>query len=292
MLHNFLRLLMLLAPDSGSGDGGSSGGDDTNNDPSEVEKNDDKEKEKGKEGDDKDKNPEDEKKDVPKTPAFFSQFKKENREKFKDLAKFNSLDELAEAYLNDRIPTKDASIEQIKGFLKKLGVPDSEDGYTFKDDKSNPMNAAVYKSLRTILFKNGITNRQANAIYGFLKAANDMEAKAISDARKKQADEFDSRYSALFDEYTDKTKKDVAIKNNLGHFKKFLSSTGLAKEFKDSGLIYNEKVVKALGEYQKSIDGEYSGGRTKDPNSKNGKSLFGNVTKGSDWDKAFGSNSN
>lgn len=286
MLFDFLKMLVLLAPEGGAGDGGGSGGAPSTGaggDPEgEGKGNEPKEGEKG--GNDN-------------TPSFFSQFRKENREKYKALSKFKSLDELADSYLGlssyegrTVVPNKDASKEEIRSFLTQLGVPESEDGYTYKEgDNLSPMEAAMYKSLRTAMFKNGLTDRQATAMYAFIKAANDTGLKQVKAAQEKVIKEFDGRFEKLFDDYKDKAKREAAMKSSFGYFKKFLSSTGLAKAFKDSGLLYDEHVVKALGEYQEKIDGRYTGGNTSG-SSGGGKNLFKDDSKrkGSDWEREFG----
>lgn len=208
-----------------------------------------------------------------KLPSYFSQFKKENREKYSSLSKCRNLDELAELALKGdsykepdytgyiKMPTGESTKEEIQEFLSKLGVPEGPDKYSIPEEKdAEPFLQSVEKTLRDAAYRSGLTDSQAKSMWGVLRAVIDTakgESQKYMDDRKNN---FDSRYSSLFNEYSQQAQKDEAIKESLGYFKTFLTETGIGKALKESGALYDERLVKALADYQKRNRGEYRSG--------------------------------
>lgn len=204
-------------------------------------------------------------------PAYFSQFRKENRERFQGLSKYRSLDELADAALKAdqvkepdytgwlRIPTAESSKEDIKDFLGKLGVPEGPDKYSLPEETEESMKE-ISGLMRTAAFRAGLTDSQAKAMYGVLHSVTETAVQRYQAQMKDRVDNFDSRYEGLFSDITDKASRDKAVKESLGYFRTFLSDTGLGKVLKDTGVIYDERIVKALADYQKRNRGSFSSG--------------------------------
>ena len=208
-----------------------------------------------------------------KLPSYFSQFKKENREKYSSLSKCRNLDELAELALKGdsykepdytgyiKMPTAESTTEEMKDFLTKLGVPEGPDKYSIpKEEESDPFVKSIEKTLREAAYRSGMTDSQTKNMWGVLRAIVDT---AKSEGAKYQADRkdnFDERYSKLFDSYTQDAQKNTAIKESLGYFKTFLTETGIGKALEASGALYDENLVKALADYQKRNRGRFNSG--------------------------------
>lgn len=209
-------------------------------------------------------------------PAYFSQFRKENREKFSSLAKYKSLDELAEAAIRAdniqepnydgylKIPTKESTKEDIKDFLGKLGVPEGPDKYTIpQEENPTALVQGMEKTLREAAYRSGMTDSQTKSMWGVFRALVDTASQQGEAYMKDRKDNFDMRYEKLFvDQYQNKAQRDQAMKESLSYFKTFLSDTGLGKAMEESGAIYDERIVKALADYQKRNRGSFSHGST------------------------------
>ena len=209
-------------------------------------------------------------------PAYFSQFRKENREKFASLAKYKSLDELADAALKGdnvkepdytgyiKIPTGDSSKEDIKDFLTKLGVPEGPDKYSIpQEENPTALVSGMEKTLRDAAYRAGMTDSQTKSMWGVFRALVDTASQQGEAYIRDRRENFDARYEKLFSEqYQQKEQRDQAMKESLGYFKTFLSDTGLGKAMEESGAIYDERIVKALADYQKRNRGSYHHGGT------------------------------
>ncbi len=218
-----------------------------------------------------------------KLPSYFSQFKKENREKYSSLSKCKSLDDLAELALKGdsykepdytgyvKMPTGESSKEEIKEFLTKLGVPEGPDKYSIPKEKdAEPFVQSIEKILREAAYRSGLTDSQTKSMWGVLRAVIDTakgESQKFMDDRKNN---FDTRYSALFNQYGQQAQKDEAIKESLGYFKTFVTETGIGKALEKSGAIYDENLVKALADYQKRNRGEFKSGSGSNSGEKRG----------------------
>ena len=212
--------------------------------------------------------------DAPQAPAYFSQFRKENRERFQSLSKYRNLDELADAALKAddvkepdytgylKMPTKDSTREDIKDFLSKLGVPDGPDGYDIpKEQDQNAFVQGVEKTLREAAYRAGMTTAQAKSMWGVFRAVLDTSSQQGEAYMKERKEGFDARYGRLFEgQYGQKAQQEQAVKESLGYFKTFLTETGIGKALEESGAIYDERIVKALADYQKRNRGSFNSG--------------------------------
>lgn len=219
-----------------------------------------------------------------KLPSYFSQFKKENREKYSQLSKCRSLDELAELALKGdsykepdytgyvKMPTKESTKEEMRDFLTKMGVPEGPDKYTIPEEAdAEPIVKGMEKTLREAAYRSGMTDSQVKNMWGVFRALVDTAKNEGAKIQADRKDNFDERYSKLFDSYTQEAQKNTAIKESLGYFKTFLTETGIGKALEESGALYDEKLVKALADYQKRNRGQFnSGGGTQGKDRGNG----------------------
>lgn len=231
-------------------------------------------------------------------PAYFSQFKKENRERFQSLYKYKSLDELADAALKGdnvkepdytgylKIPTKESTKEELRDFMTKLGVPEGPDKYGIpKEEGQTESMQSVEKVFREAAYKSGMSDSQAKSMWGVLRAVTDTAVKQYEDAQKERVDGFDKRFEDLFSDTRDSARRSDAMKENLGYFRSFLTDTGLGQVLKETGAIYDERIVKAIGDYQKRIKGRYRGG-TDGP--EKGERRIGVFNYGPEFEKEYG----
>lgn len=219
-----------------------------------------------------------------KLPAYFSQFKKENREKYTALSKCKSLDELAELALKGdsykepdytgyvKMPTGESTKEELREFLTKLGVPEGPDKYSIPAEKdAEPFVQSVEKTLRDAAYRSGMTDSQTRSMWGVVRAMIDTAKNEGEKYQKDRKDNFDTRYEKLFDTYSQDAQKSAAIKESLGYFSTFLTETGIGKILEETGAIYDERLVKALADYQKRNRGKFnSGGGASRPDDNHG----------------------
>lgn len=205
------------------------------------------------------------------TPAWFSQLKKESREKYRALSRHRTLDELADAALRaedaDRsalkIPGKDASKEEIREYLDKIGVPQSPEGYQFprSKDEDSGFKVSVEKTLRDVCFRNALSGRQAQAVYGMAMGMIDTIEGAVSKQLQAREDSFDASFEDLFrKDYPDKAKRKAAMTAAMNGVTALLNETGIGKAMKACGAVYDPDIMKALGEYASKRNGSFTSG--------------------------------
>lgn len=274
MAFNWWRLPFLYAEDSGADAGGGTAETADNG---------------GSTGENKD--------ESAKLPSYFSQFKKENREKYSSLSKCKNLDELAELALKGdsykepdytgyvKMPTAESTTEEMKDFLTKLGVPEGPDKYSIpQEENADPFVKGMEKTLREAAYRSGMTDSQTKNMWGVFRAIVDTAKNEGEKYRADRKDNFDERYSKLFDSYSQEAQKDTAIRESLGYFKTFLTETGIGKALEESGALYDERLVKALADYQKRNRGQFNSG-----SGTQGKQKSGTMIQYSDdFNRAFG----
>lgn len=205
------------------------------------------------------------------TPAWFSQLKKENREKYRSLSRHRTLDELADAALRAedadkatlRIPGKDAGKEEIREYLDKIGVPQSPDGYQFPraKDEDSGFKASVEKTLREVCFRNALSGKQAQAVYGMAMGMIDTIEGAVARQIQAREDSFDASFEDLFrKDYPDKAKRKAAMTAAMNGVTALLNETGIGKAMRACGAVYDPGIMKALGEYASRRNGSFTSG--------------------------------
>lgn len=236
----------------------------------------------------------------PGLPKFASQLnpKKRDSEDYKKyLYKHQKLDDIADDYvaLNKRmekaieIPGKDAKPEDVQAFFKKLGVPESEDGY---DLPANGMDENLAKqlgdSMRKEFMKSGMTKTQAKNMWNFMVKNYSVGNQMLQDRRDQQAQTFDARLAAKLETtYPVKAERDGAMKEAVNLFKQHISRTGLGKVYKDSGLIYNPDFVMAIAREEKGRSGSgFVEGRPGVPGEKPSGAFGGNYS--TEFEQAYG----
>lgn len=242
---DWLRLLIMLAPDDGGGTGG--GGDPGSND-----------------GSDDIFDPST-KLNEPVKAKYWSQLNpKYQKDDFRDI---DTIDKLYEGYRNlqnevksfagsIKIPTKDSTPEEIKGFFHKIGMPEKEEDYQCDDfDLSESVSAPLKELFRQAAYRNGLTKGQALNMWAHEAATIQGFVNVSQKNTQKLIDSYDDRYSALLEnEIPDATKRQERIKEESNLVKAFNGATGLGEYFEKTGLAYNPAFMHSLATWYRKID--------------------------------------
>lgn len=227
---------------------------------------------------------------------YFSQLDKEtasNVEIMDRVKAHKSVSELAKGYadISKRldnsllIPTKESSIDEVKAYFKKLGVPDSANGYELSDGDYQPEAIATFKEQfrKQVLYRNGLTKHQGEAVWNacreMLKAERDANLKAYEDAKNSFADRHEQ---LLMKEYPVPRDRKAAMNEDLDLAAEFFAESGLGQTFKQIGLVYNPEIIHKIAQYHKATRAKVVVGKGGEQPKNDG--LFNHS---SDFDKAY-----
>ena len=253
---DWLRLLVMLAPDGGADAGGGDG--DEGGEPDTPA---------GNEGKDKGAEPFDpsSKLNEPVRAKFWSQLKPEYQKD--DFNGIDTIDRLYEKYraLEKevkgfsgalKIPTKDSSLDEVKDFFHKIGMPEKEDEYDCDNFDLDESVASPLKTLfRQAAYRNGLTKGQAANLWAHEAATIQGFVNVAQQNTQKLIDNYEDRYSALLEsEIPDETKRKERIIEENNIVKAFNSATGLGEFFDKTGLSYNPNFMHALANWYRKID--------------------------------------
>ena len=177
----------------------------------------------------------------PEVPKWMEQLDKEALEDadlVKQLQKFTKIGDLAKSYSalekkmgsSINIPSDEASAEEVDAFYRKLGKPESVEGYSITDPKAQPF--------KDIAFMNNLTDKQATGLFEGLAKIGAAAEKASAENLAKIAQESDRLL---------KTEWGSDYSKNLEYLKRGIAAYGgnaLGAKLKASGLIYDADIVK------------------------------------------------
>ena len=251
---------IMFEEDGGGGSGGEStpdspqGGDESPDTPPEAPE---------------DKPAEPEKPEEPKMPGYFAQLpeSKAKSEAYKDLYKYQKLDELTDALIeaNGKLKGMDRALivpergdkEGAAEFARKLGVPDEPSGYkmdALKDvgEKQPELVEAIRKGCRRML----LTTRQGEAIGEMIASVNKAnEIHEKLEIRNSLAHQSE-RVAALYkDEFPADIDRKKAAEEDISRFESFLKETGLGEIINTSRLAGNPQMIRAISAYAKKHGG-------------------------------------
>lgn len=207
-------------------------------------------------------------------PKYFSQLDptKRDSDDYKTIVgKHKTPTELADAYVDTskrlekalEIPGKDANPEQIQAFFKKLGVPETAEGYEFPDNGLD--HAAVERmtpDLQKEFMKAGLTRGQGKAMWAMLSKNAAFAQEYLADQRAKQAQTFDARLGAkLQGTYPNDADRREAMQESVNLFKQHIARTGLGKAYEKAGLVYDPDFILAIAKDEKVRSGSYVNGK-------------------------------
>ena len=260
---DWLRLLIMLAPDDGSGNGGGAGaGDPQDGGNGGGTEPDNGGGTGGKEDEIFDPST---KLDTKVKAKYWSQLNpKYQQDDFKDI---DTIDKLYEGYRNlqnevksydgaIKIPTKDSTPDEIKGFFHKIGMPEKEEDYQCDSfDLAEPVAAPLRDLFRKAAYRNGLTKGQALNMWAHEAATIQGFVTVAQQNTQKLIDSYEERYSNLLEsEIPDATKRKERISEEANLVKAFNSATGLGEFFDKTGLSYNPNFMHALAGWYRKID--------------------------------------
>lgn len=174
-------------------------------------------------------------------PAWMQQLPKElrdNADTVKQLSKFNTIGDVAKSYseLESKMgksliqPGKDASAEEKEAFFRKLGKPESADGYGIDDE-----NAKIFKD---IAHANNLSVEQAQNMY---KALNETGKQIEQQQQYSIARQAAATQAALLLEYGNNYNEKIQM---LQRGVQAYGGKELGEKLKATGLIADLDVVK------------------------------------------------
>lgn len=151
-----------------------------------------------------------------------------------------------------RIPGKDSKPEDVKAFLKRLGMPDSVDGYELSDYDIEPEKvAASKKNFLNAAMGAGLTKAQAKAMWkdrlADMKSAETVLKGQIEEGRKNFRPGLEGVLKA---DYPDDAKRKERADREEALYKEFVADTGLGEAFSKAFLDISPDAVHRIALYQ------------------------------------------
>ena len=166
---------------------------------------------------------------------------KGNKDIVKSLSKFGKVSDLAKSYVELEkklgnmvsMPGKDATDEERKAFMVKMGVPENEDGYKCTE-KLEPSNK---KFLQKLLYTCGLTEAQGERLVKSIGDIGGWQKQSILAKRKEAGEKLEAD---LHSEYG------AAYRENMGFYKRGLegAGAGVVRALAEAGLSTNMDIVK------------------------------------------------
>ena len=170
----------------------------------------------------------------------------------KSLHNFSNMDDFVKSYLHSQklvgadkiaIPNKYSTDEDWKEVYKKLGTPETGDGYKYKLPEDHQIEDDTLKSFSNEAAKLGLLPNQANGVMNYY---NEIIKQGLSDQAAQQKTAQDEAVVELRKEFGASYQKEIQSAKNLVH-------ATLGKEFIDNSLLQdgsrlgdNPTVIKAF----------------------------------------------
>ena len=170
----------------------------------------------------------------------------------KSLHNFSNMDDFVKSYLHSQklvgadkiaIPNKYSTDEDWKEVYKKLGTPETGDGYKYKLPEDHKIEDDTLKSFSDEAAKLGLLPNQANGVMNYY---NEIIKQGLSDQAAQQKTAQDEAVVELRKEFGASYQKEIQSAKNLVH-------ATLGKEFIDNSLLQdgsrlgdNPTVIKAF----------------------------------------------
>lgn len=192
-----------------------------------------------------------------KAPKWESQLSPEKREQHKEILtslgeeySLNSaIDEIAESrgkLGRSILLPKEGDTEDLKRFMKDMGIPESADGYGLQ---AGELSKEILTTFQTQALKAGLTKTQAGKMWGYLSTLTKAGQKVVSDAGTKLEATFDARL-------TQAEGSPEKAQETQNYATKFLIRFGdkeLLEGMKQSGIIYNTKFIQKIAAFEKAL---------------------------------------
>jgi hypothetical protein len=145
-------------------------------------------------------------------------------------------------------PGENPSPEERKAFLKRMGIPETPEGYGLKPELIEDEDGSFTKNLAQRLHRMGLTRKQGAQVFS--------EYSALMKAGKNRLEQINQDYAATFEpRLTEYLGGEAKAKDTTEWFKRFVVSMkdkDLAKELADSGIMYSPRFVAAIATYHRA----------------------------------------
>lgn len=193
-----------------------------------------------------------------KMPKWASQLSPEAREKYKDvleaLGEGHSLTDTFTEFVESRgklersiLLPEQGNEEDLKRFMKDMGIPESMEGYNLE---AGELGDDILGLFREHSMKAGLSNKQAQHMWGVLKTLATTGSKELAAANQKLADTFDERLKTELD---GNEQAATEVKNLATKFLIRFQNEGLLKHLATAGTIYRTDFMRAAAAFEKSL---------------------------------------
>jgi len=154
-------------------------------------------------------------------------------------------------------PQKDSSDDELKAFFTSIGVPKSKDDYHMAgEDELDDTSKGILGSFKEIAWKNGLSGRQADAQWAFIKALSDTNVKMYEQSRNEAIEKFDTNLADLYsDRHSSETRRASDAREAVRLMGEFCRQSGVHKALVDSGLMYDAGFVKQFTDWYRVVRG-------------------------------------
>ena len=196
---------------------------------------------------------------------------KRDSEDYKSLYKYAKLEDLADAMINtsrenaelkkqsERTITipEAADIEGTKAFYKKLGVPESADGYKLSvlGELKTDGDKMVADMIRKSSFEAKLTEKQAEHIGALMVSIAKKGVETMKNAAELKRKNADSDLIASYDDISADVDKKAAAEKDRAAYNALIEEAGLKELFDNNGISYTPKAVRALAAYARKHSG-------------------------------------
>lgn len=196
---------------------------------------------------------------------------KRDSEDYKALYKYAKLEDLADAMITTArenaelkkqsertitIPEAE-DIEGTKAFYKKLGVPESADGYKLSvlGELKTDGDKMVADMIRKSSFEAKLTEKQAEHIGALMVSIAKKGVETMKNAAELKRKNADSDLIASYDDISADVDKKAAAEKDRAAYKALIEEAGLKELFDNNGISYTPKAVRALAAYARKHSG-------------------------------------
>lgn len=206
-------------------------------------------------------------------PKYLDQVSPQKRdsEDYKALYKYAKLEDLADAMINTSreneslkkqsertiVIPEATDIEGAKAFYKKLGVPESADGYKLSvlGELKTDGDKMVADMIRKSSFEAKLTEKQAEHIGAMMVSIARMGVENLKNAADLKRKNAESDLIASYDDISADVDKKAAAERDRAAYNALIEEAGLKELFDNNGISYTPKAVRALAAYARKHSG-------------------------------------
>ena len=160
-----------------------------------------------------------------------------------------------------KLPGKDSTQEEVAGFYKQLGYPDTQEGYELADYGRKPDDIADMK--RAFLeeaHKNYLSKGQAQNMWKSHLASIETERAKEQQAKAALEASYPERMDGyLRESYPDDTKRRQRIESEKNLYSEFVAASGVGEKLAKAGLTTDPEFMHALASWYERTNPQAAG---------------------------------